>query len=75
MITIIRPGLDAFSIDDDDNIDDVITIIRPSLDAFLSDPSPIIALPCQSVRKSLALLNFVQIVGYVKGVSWISLRC
>ena len=67
--------MDVFLIDDDDNVDDVITIIRPGLDAFLSDPSLIIALPCQSVRKSLALLNFVQIVGYVNGVSSIFLSC
>ena len=61
--------MDVFLTDDDDNIDDVITIIRPGLDAFLSDLSLIIALPCQSVRKSMVLLNFVQIVGYVNGVS------
>ena len=35
------------------------------------DPSLIIALPCQSVL----LLNFAQIVRFVKVVTWISLSC
>ena len=33
---------------------------------ILSEPSPIIAFPCQSVSPSMLLLNFVQIVGFVK---------
>ena len=35
---------------------------------FLMDPSPIIALPCQSVKKSVLMLNFVQL-GFVEVVT------
>ena len=42
-----------------------------SLLGFLSDPRPIIALSCQSVSRSVLLLSFAQIVGFVK---WISLK-
>ena len=38
---------------------------------FLTDPSPILALPCQS----LLILNFAQIVGFVKVVTFISISC
>ena len=40
----------------------------------LFDPSPIIALPCQSVSQSLLLLNFAQIFGFVKVFTWISMK-
>ena len=46
-----------------------------SLLGFLSDPRPIIALSCQSVSRSVHLLSFAQIVGFVKVVTWISLSC
>ena len=38
---------------------------------FLSHPSPILAVPCQS----LLILNFAQIVGFVKVVTFISISC
>ena len=42
--------------------------------SFLSDPSPIIALSCQSVIESVKpLLKLALIVGFVKVVKWISL--
>ena len=41
---------------------------------FLFDPSPIIAMSCQSVIESVKpLLNLAVIVGFVKVVKWISL--
>ena len=43
------------------------------MNTFLLDPSPIIDLPCQSVSPSLLVLNFAQIVGFVKVVTLTSL--
>ena len=43
------------------------------MNTFLLDPSPIIALPCQSVSPPLLVLNFARIVGSVKVVTLISL--
>ena len=42
---------------------------------FISDPSQIIALPCNSASPSSLVLNFVQIVGFVKVVTLIYLHC
>ena len=42
-------------------------------DKFLSDPSPIIVLLCHLVTESVLLLNFAQIVEFVKVVTLINL--
>ena len=43
-------------------------------DQFLSDPSPIIVLLCHLVTESVLLLNFAQIIEFVKVARWISLK-